>query len=255
MTSRRTILLSDLRARAIADGFVVLVVVGWWLTARRLPDFVLPGPWPTAKALAAFFYDPALIYHVAATGFRVVLSVILATIIGIALAILPFYLPITRDIIRERIQPFLNAMPSLGWAILGVIWFGVSDISVVFVQVAILIPFCFLNVSQGIDELDAEIMEMARSFSTSRRRVFWKIIIPSLLPYVIAALRMAYGMCWKIALISELFGAESGLGYVMLQAQVISDAATVIATCLVIVAMFVLGDFLVLRPLSRFVRR
>jgi NitT/TauT family transport system permease protein len=55
----------------------------------------------------------------------------------------------------------------------------------------------------------------------------------------------------KIALIAELFGAETGLGYVMLQAQTISDVATVLATCLMIVFLFILGDSLLLRPIAR----
>jgi NitT/TauT family transport system permease protein len=56
---------------------------------------------------------------------------------------------------------------------------------------------------------------------------------------------------WKIALIAELFGSETGLGYVMYQAQIVSDPAAVIATCLVVVVLFILGDALVLRPLYR----
>lgn len=243
----------DWPARVLADGALVVVVALWWLASRNLPAFVLPSPWATAQALGRYFADPALMLDVAATTGRVVLSVIVATTLGIALAIVPFYLPATRDIVHARILPFLNAMPSLGWAILAVIWFGVSDVSVVFAQTAILVPFCFINVSQGIDEIDDELLEMTRSFSRRRSLTFRKVIIPAVAPYVVAAARLAYGVSWKIALIAELFGSERGLGYVMYQAQTISDPATVIATCFVIVILFILGDMLVLRPLYRLV--
>jgi NitT/TauT family transport system permease protein len=248
---RGRVLSQGLLARLFADAAVIVVVLMWWLASRHLPDFVLPSPWETAKSFGRFFIDPSLMFAVAATTGRVVFSVIAATVIGIGLAMLPYYLPSTRDIVRARVLPLLNAMPSLGWALLAVIWFGVTDASVVFAQTAILVPFCFFNVSQGIDEIDAELLEMARSFTRTPVLVFRKVIIPAVAPYVIAAARLAYGVSWKIALIAELFGSESGLGYVMYQAQIVTDPATVIATCLMIVMLFILGDALVLRPLYR----
>jgi NitT/TauT family transport system permease protein/sulfonate transport system permease protein len=238
-------------ARILADGAVIAVIAVWWLASRSLPEFVLPSPLSTAKALAQFFIDPSLAYNIASTFVRVVTSVVLATIIGIVLAAIPYYVPLTRDIVRLRILPLLNAMPSLGWAILAVIWFGVTDVSVVFAQTAILIPFCFINVSQGIDEMDRELLEMAHSFTRRSGVIFRAIIIPLIAPSVMAAARLAYGVSWKISLISELFGSETGLGYVMYDAQTRGDAAMIIATCLMIVILFTAGDALILRPLQR----
>ena len=242
-------------AHLLADGLVVIVLVVWWLMAQRLPAIVLPDPWAVAVALAGLFTDADQLRHIAATAGRVVISVVLSTIIGAALAGVSYYVPVLRDVVLRRIQPFLGAMPSLGWAILGLIWFGVADGTVVFIQTAILVPFCLVNFTQGLRELDAELMEMGASFTRSGRLVFGKLVVPMLLPYAVAALRLAYGVCWKIALVSELFGSETGIGTVMLQAQIVSDAATVLATCLAIVLLYWLGDLLVLRPLNRLVVR
>ena len=242
-------------SRLLADGLIVLVLAAWWMLAQRLPPIVLPDPWSVAKALAMLFYDPESLQHIAATGTRVIGSVVLATVIAAVLAGLAYYVPVLQDVVLLRIQPFLGAMPSVGWAIVGLIWFKVSDFTVVFIQVAILVPFCLINFTQGMRELDAELIEMGRSFTRSRRLVLTKLIVPLLLRYAVASLRIAYGVCWKIALVSELFGADTGLGYVMLQAQMLSDVTTVIATCLAIVLLFGAGDYFVLRPLSRLAAR
>jgi NitT/TauT family transport system permease protein/sulfonate transport system permease protein len=242
-------------SRLLADGLVVIVLIAWWLMSQRLPQIVLPDPWSVAQALAMLFHDPDSLRHVAATGLRVVGSVVLATLLAAALAGLAYYVALLQDVVLTRIQPFLGAMPSVGWAIIGLIWFKVSDFTVVFIQVAILIPFCLINFTQGLRDLDAELIEMGRSFTRSRWLVLSKLVVPLLLPHAVAALRIAYGVCWKIALVSELFGAETGLGYVMLQAQILSDVTTVIATCLAIVLLFGAGDYLVLRPLSKMVAR
>ena len=96
---------------------------------------------------------------------------------------------------------------------------------------------------------------MADSFSIDRTTPLVHVLIPMLLPYAIAALRVSYGVCWKIALVSELFGAQSGLGYLMLQAQAIGDVVTVVATCLIIVVMFALGEAAIINPIARTMRK
>ena len=96
---------------------------------------------------------------------------------------------------------------------------------------------------------------MAESFAHRRAATVVKVVIPMLMPYGIAALRVSYGVCWKIALISELFGAQSGLGYLMLQAQAVGDVTTVVATCIAIVILFTLGEACVINPIARTARK
>jgi NitT/TauT family transport system permease protein len=239
--------------RAIADGLVVGAVVGWWLLSLGLPDFVMPSPWRVVTTLAGLFLTPALLADTAASAARVVIAVVLSTVIGGALAVIPYRWAIADVIVRDRITPFLNSFPSVGWAILAMIWFGTTDAAVIFVEVAILTPFCLINILEGLKELDAELLEMGSSFTRLGGRRFRKIVVPMLLPYTISAVRIAYGIAWKVALVAELFGVSSGLGYLMLKAEIVSDAATVYATCFAIVLLFLIGEKLVLDPLSRLV--
>jgi NitT/TauT family transport system permease protein/sulfonate transport system permease protein len=75
-------------------------------------------------------------------------------------------------------------------------------------------------------------------------------------PYALSAIRIAYGIAWKIALVAELLGAPSGVGYVMLRAQTAADSTTFLATCFFIGLIFVVGERLVIVPLERrFARR
>ena len=92
---------------------------------------------------------------------------------------------------------------------------------------------------------------MARSFTRRPIVILIKVTLPLLMPYIISAVRIAYGVGWKIALVAELFGTESGLGFLLQQAQSVADAATVFATCLAIVIIFWIGEKAVINPLSR----
>lgn len=247
----RTITGHWLTSRAAADGLVVATILGWWALSLDMPDFVMPGPLAVAERIWGLFTTPAYLFHVAASSIRVIAAVMLAVFLGAFLAFLPRWLPVTQVIVHERIQPLLNSFPSVGWAILAVIWFGPSHGTIVFVMVMILTPFCLVNISEGLKEIDQEVIEMARSFTRRRAVVLFKITLPLLMPFIISAVRIAYGVGWKIALVAELFGTESGLGFLLQQAQSIADAATVFATCFAIVVIFWVGEKLIIDPLSR----
>lgn len=237
--------------RLIGEGVVVLALAVWWVTAQNVPDFVLPGPVAVGRRLVELFVDPDFLLHTFASTWRVILSVALALVIGGGLALIAVWVPPLSLVIDQRVKPVLNSFPSIGWAILVAIWFDVGDFAVIFVQVAILIPFCLINIGEGLRVIDRELIEMGRSFTRSRRRVLVRITLPLLLPYIIAALRIAYGIGWKISLVSELLGATTGLGYLMLRAQTTADTATVLAACFAIVIIFVAGEKLVIEPLQR----
>jgi NitT/TauT family transport system permease protein len=185
------------------------------------------------------------------SAIRVVASVLISLALGLGLALLARTVSPLEWVVTRRIQPFLNSFPSMGWAILAAIWFNFNSASVIFVQVLILLPFSVGIFLVGLQEIDAEMIEMGRSFTRRRTRVFIRLMLPLLLPYVIAALRTTYGIGWKIALVSEFTGVETGLGYLMLSAQSASNVAMVLAICFVIVAAFIAGEKLLINPLAR----
>lgn len=235
----------------LADALVVVALAAWAFGARSLPEFVLPGPLAVAQRLLALFTDPDFLVHTLASTVRVLASVLLALVIGGGLALLARAVPLLDGVISGLLQPFLNAFPSIAWAILAAIWFSPGHLSIVFVQVAILAPFCLINVAEGLRQIDREVLEMATSFTRSRPRVLATVTLPLLLPYVLGALRIAYGVAWKIALVAELLGSTSGLGFLMLRAQGSADVTTVVAACLAIVALYYAGERLLLDPLAR----
>ena len=245
---------SRLLQRLFADGLVALALLGWWLMARNLPSYLFPDGLTVLKAMVRLITDPAFAAHTAVSVGRILLSVLLALALGCVLAVVPRYVPAIHEFIHERVKPVLNSFPSVGWALLGTIWFGISSTAVIFIQVAILVPFALINISEGLREISPEAQEMARSFARSRRRIFTLLIFPLLYPYLIAALRISYGVAWKVSLVSELFGAERGLGYLLMDAQTKGRIDLVFAICLIIVVFFVLGEKLIVDPLSRLYR-
>ena len=234
----------------VAEGTIVLVLVAWWVASRNLPAYVLPGPVAVAQSMARFVTDSEVAFNALVSFARVAASVVIAMTLALGVAAAVRAAPILNATVERRILIFLNSFPSVGWAILGVVWFKISTPTVLFIQTAIILPFCIINALAGFRQIDPDLNELGLSLTRSPLRRFFKVTLPLVAPFLMAGIRVAYGICWKIALVSELFGASSGLGYLLMRAQSTSDAAMVFACCLVIVVIYTLTDYLLLKPLA-----
>ena len=237
--------------RAVADLLVLVGLLAWWLTARTLPEEIFPSPWNVLIALIHFPADPDFLYNALMSGLRVWLAVALSTMIGTAIALLPRYVRWTSTLVNEVLITFFNSFPGIAWSILGSIWFGLTFQATLFVQILIILPFTLVNVAEGIKAIGTEELEMARSFGRRTWAILWRIELPLLSPFILAGARIAYGVCWKVSLVAELFGARNGLGYRMQNAMDLGDVDDIIAICLSIVIFVALGEWLIWGPLLR----
>jgi NitT/TauT family transport system ATP-binding protein len=241
--------------RLVADGFVVLALVGWYVYSKFVPEFIIPNPLDVLRITGELFYSSRYMWDTYTSFLRVVISVALSLGIAGVIVCAGWYLSPLRLLVANRIIPILNAFPSLGWAILAVIWFGVNNVSVLFVEVAILLPFAMINLWEGVKSLDVETLEMARSFTKRRWHILYHITLPLLFPFIFSAVRMSYGVAWKVALISELFGAEVGLGHLLNIASQTLDTPLVFAVIVTLIILVIGVERLVFDPIEKRAQR
>jgi NitT/TauT family transport system ATP-binding protein len=241
--------------RLVADGAVMLAFVAWYVYSKYVPEFVMPDPMKSLKLALELFYRSDLVYHTFVSFVRVVSAVMLSLVIGGIVVWTGWYFWPFRLLVANRIIPLFNAFSSLGWAMLAIIWFGVNDGSVLFVEVMILLPFSMINLWEGVRSLDNEILEMAQSFTKGRLKILWRVVLPLLFPFIFAAVRISYGVGWKVGLIAELFGSRAGLGYLLDLARQNLDTPLVFAVIIALVAMVMAMERLVFDPLERRTQR
>lgn len=242
--------LENSRSRLAAHLFTLGFLALWWAYSLTVPAFVLPGPWPVAVRLFQFVTTYALYKQAFASLEHIALGMAIAFIVGTLLALAAYYVPPLRLAVHGRLSPFLNSFSGIGWTLLSIVWFGVNEFTVVFAIAVVLIPFAIINMREGLDTLDRELLEMAVSFTRNRRREFAKIIWPALLPFVFATLRVSFGVSWKVALAAELFGGRTGLGYLFNLAQQNFDISLILVVIVVIIAFVYGTDRLVFAPLQ-----
>lgn len=242
--------------RLVADGALAALALAWVASSvAGAPSDIAPDPARVLPLAARLFVDPSLAQHTYVSLFRVLVAVALALVAGTALMIAARFLRLTRVLVAHRLLPLLNAFPTVGWALLALFWFGVNDVAVIFVVVAILLPFTMTNVWAGLLTLDEEVYEMGRSFTRDRLRRLWLVVLPQLLPDLVSSLRVSYGVGWKVGIVAEVFGVTSGLGYLMAYARTVFDTAMLYAAILVIIILVFVADGLVFARLERLVTR
>jgi NitT/TauT family transport system permease protein len=245
-----------LGARTLAAHlFTLLFLAGWQAASLVAPSYLVPSPVQVARRLWLFVTSARDLGHLGASLFHVAAAIAISFVLGTLLALIPYYLPVLRFAIERRIGPFLNAFSAIGWTLLSIMWFGVTPLTVIFAISAVLVPFALVNMAAGLANIDPEMMEMAGSFTRRRGRMFARVIVPSLYPFIFATLRIMFGVAWKVTLTAELFGGNSGLGYMINLSRQEFDTATIFAAIILIIA-FVHGmDRYVLAPLQTSVSR
>jgi NitT/TauT family transport system permease protein len=244
-----------LTRRMAAHLFTLLFLVAWWASSLVAPAYLLPGPGEVARRLATFATSARDLGHLGASLYHVVASIALSFVLGSLLALLAHYWPVFRFAVENRLGPFLSAFSGVGWTLLSVMWFGISSATVIFAISAVLVPFALVNMTAGLAAIDREMSEMATSFTRRQWRVFARVVVPSLYPFIFATLRIMFGVAWKVTLTAELFGGNAGLGYLINLARQEFDTATIIAAIVIIIAFVHAVDRLIFAPLQTILSR
>jgi NitT/TauT family transport system permease protein len=243
------------RRRWAAHGFTLGALLIWAAYSAVIPSYQVPGPLAVARRMLGFFTDRFAFEHLLLSLFHVASAILGSFLLGAALALLAYYLPVFRLLVHGRIEPFLNSFSGIGWTLLAVLWFGINDGTVVFAIAAVLLPFTLINLREGLQNLDPELLEMGASFGRSRWQIFRKLMLPALVPFMFVSLRVAFGVSWKVTLTAELFGGSAGLGYLVNVARQEFDTPLIFAAIGLIILFVHFTDRHFLNPLQHHVVR
>ncbi len=197
---------------------VLVVVVGWNLTAATTPSYIFP----TAVELVAAFQEAfgpgaefSAVNNYGMTLARVAVASICCLVVGVTAGIVMGTSERADDYLFVYVLATF-AFPSVIWAFLAVIWFGLTIWFVaVFTVFMIVTPYVAISIKEGIEELDPKLPEMAQAFDASPLLVWQNIYIPHLYPHIFSSIRLTITLAWKITLIAEIFGTTTGLGQII----------------------------------------
>ena len=230
----------------------ILAIAGAWTVCSLLfPSYLFPSIPTTVQKLLSFSNKGMLWGDVFATSGRVFTGWLSALVLGMFAGILLRY---AENFFKLPVF-FLQTIPALVWSFFAVIWFGLTQFSVIFVVFIVGFPLTAINVWQGLKSTDLALLHMAKAYRVSRRRIFFGILIPTLLPFLFGSARSALSYGWRMSVLAELIVGGSGIGYKMLYSWENFDNVGVFAWTLMLIIMMLATEYAVIVPVESYLMR
>jgi NitT/TauT family transport system permease protein len=235
----------------LALGVAVLLV--WQIAVRALqvPVYLLPAPSDIWAAFADNF--PSLMAALWATLSVTVAAFALALIGGVGLAILFSQ----NRTVENALYPYavvLQVTPVVAIAPLILIWVGYDRIELALILIAFLVAFfpILSNTTLGLKSADHNLIDLFRLYGAKRRHIMWRLQLPSALPYLLGAMKIAGGLALIGAVVAEFVagsGTSTGLAWRIIEAGNRLEIAKMFA-CLALLAALGIAIFAALSALE-----
>jgi NitT/TauT family transport system permease protein len=226
--------------RSIVRGTisVVVVLLAWELAVRvfKPSTVIIVAP----SAIPSAFYDLAksgeLWTHFSVSMRQFLLGYVLASLIAIPLGL---WMGASRRA-HDYGDPWLTALyatPNVALAPLFVIWLGFGDPAHVAIIALVAFFPVIINTIDGVHTVERDLREVGIAFRANRREVFWQVDLPGAMPYIFTGLRLAMARALVGIVVADLFGAQAGLGYLILTSSQLFQTANVFVGVLILAAL------------------
>jgi NitT/TauT family transport system permease protein len=228
--------LSARDAFGLAVGGIALFIVLPWLVAEHMGvrEVILPPLKSVFRAgaelVASNELAKATLVSLGRVNLGFVLAVLSAVPLGIVLGRHKRLFAAAEPVIES-----LRFVVAFAWIPLAILWFGTSEAGKIFIIWYAGFFVMLLPAIAAVRGVDPDLVKAARSLGASEMVVFRRVVLPAIMPELIVAMRVAFGICWVSILAAELVASRSGLGYML------ADARELLRTDVVVVGMVVIG--------------
>ncbi|MBT9156212.1 MAG: putative aliphatic sulfonates transport permease protein SsuC [Firmicutes bacterium] len=149
----------------------------------------------------------------------------------------------------------LLSSPAVVVVMLAMVWFGVGSSMAIFITALFTVPIMYVSVVEGMELIDADLLEMAAVYRLSRWNLWWSIYLPALATAILTGFAFAAGTAFRKTVMAELLGSNDGIGFAMAMTRFNLDAARLfawVAVCLVVAGVL---DFVLVSPVARYLQR
>jgi len=233
---------------ALASIFLFIAL--WEFGAQIYGDLILPTPLVTFATLYEMLQTDAVWNDIIITVKRALFGFFISVLMGSVLGLIAGLFA-TASMMSRPIVTILMGMPPIAWIVLAMIWFGMSDNTIVFTIVVASFPIVFVGALQGTRTIEDDLKEMCDSFQLPLWMKFTNLYFPHTFSYVFPAWVSALGMSWKIVVMAELLAANNGVGAMLANARAQLDTATALALIVVMIGTLMFIEYVVLEPVKR----
>jgi ABC-type nitrate/sulfonate/bicarbonate transport system permease component len=219
---------------AIRTAAVAIFFVIWEYYGRRMDPIFMAPPSAIFEAAVQLIQSGALKKALIQTLWPFSVGMALTVVVGIALGIIMAQW----RTLEYVLDPFINALyaiPRIALVPLIILWAGLEFVGKVSILVSVAIFPITVNTYSGIRDVRGAMLEIGRAYGATEWQIFWKIVLPAAVPFIMAGIRLAVGLAIIGIIVAEFFTAISGLG------GMIVEYANVFATAKLFVPIIVIA--------------
>ena len=198
--------------------FPVVVLIVWYAVVEiaKPPVYLLPSPLGVAQALIRG--DLNWPYQFWVTGQEVIGGFLLAGAVGIILAMVISWNPLLSRIILPSVVVF-DTLPKVALVPLFLAYLGFGVVPNIFISAIIAFFPVLISSASGLQQSNPDLLDLASSLGASRWRVFFRIRLPSAIPFILSGLRIASTLTVTGAVFGEFLASRAGLGSITIQTE------------------------------------
>ena len=222
----------------------------WQVLASLFPSRLFPSPIDVAGHIWVLATTDKLVADFAKTLWRSAVAFVLSMIIGSAIGIALGRIRWLDRLFAGWVVVGLN-LPSIVIAIVLYIWLGLSEFSLILAVMCNKIPLVVTTIREGVKSFSRDYDELADAFRMPFARRLRLILLPQLMPFVLAAARTGLSLIWKIVLVFEVLGSDGGVGFRINVFFQFFDMEGILAYTVVFIAIVVVIEYGIMRPLEQ----
>lgn len=219
----------------------------WELLARFdvIDSFIFSAPSKMWSSFLSLAKEGVLWRHVSATLLETVVGFVSATVIGLVLAVVLWSIEPLRRILEPYIV-VLNALPKIALGPIIIIWVGAGKGAIIVMAILISVIITVINILNGFLSVDKDKILLMKTLSATRSQILFKLVLPSNLSNIIAALKVNVGMAWVGTIMGEYLVSREGLGYLIVYGGQVFNLSLVMCSTVILTVLAALMYFCVL---------
>ena len=225
--------LTRLRSAGLPLALAGIVLAAWQIavTLAHIPSVILPSPISITKYI--FDHYDILLMHAVPTTVESAAGFVIATLLGIALAIIITYSRLAHEALYPNLI-FFQLIPKIALAPLFIIWLGIGSQSRIAFAVFIAFFPVVISTAAGFASVDKSMLRLCRALTASEWQIFTSVRFPAALPYIFSGMKIAITLSIIGVIIGEFITAQAGLGYLIIFATARADTEISMAAIVVL---------------------
>ena len=232
------------------------ILIGLWqglISLRLWPEYIFPSPFGVLKTLVAGLEDKTFIIGILVSMKRILIGYGFSIVVGLCIGLLIGRIKTLDETFGSLVLGF-QALPSICWLPLALLWFGLSEYAMLAIVILGSLFSIIIGADTGVKNVPPIYIRAAKTMGAKEIQLYTKVIIPAALPSIISGFKQGWSFAWRSLMAAELLYVGLGLGHLLMMGRELNDMNQVIAVMIVIIIIGVVVDRLIFARIENKVR-